>query len=64
MSEFKVEDLPALGFPTSPINGSRGMLRRGVVSRSTEKFGGAASDVAKRRKVSSSSGINVGNLRT
>lgn len=26
VSEFKVEDLPALGFPTSPISGSRGML--------------------------------------
>lgn len=28
VSEFKVEDLPALGLPTSPIKGSRGMLGR------------------------------------
>lgn len=27
VSEFKVDDLPALGLPTRPINGSRGMLR-------------------------------------
>lgn len=27
-SEFKVLDLPALGLPTSPIKGSRGMLER------------------------------------
>jgi hypothetical protein len=26
--EFKVLDLPALGLPTSPIKGSRGMLER------------------------------------
>lgn len=26
VSEFNVEDFPALGFPTSPINGSRGMF--------------------------------------
>lgn len=31
VSEFMVELLPALGFPTRPINGSRGMLKLSVV---------------------------------
>lgn len=28
VSEFRVEDFPALGFPTRPINGSLGILKR------------------------------------